>query len=296
MTSGACRGQRDEVSRTLNRLEKKVVLVTGSTQGIGRQIATAVATEGACVVVTGRNEEKGHAVVADIAGAGGEAMYVRMDVTRPEMVEGAVRATVERYGRLDGLVNNVADMTLARVDGPLTELEVEDWNLIIATDLTSAFLGMKFGIRAMLQGGHGGAVVNIASEAGLRGVNGIDGYTASKGAIVALTRSVASYYARYDIRCNTLAVGFVDTGEERIRELLENPEYANRIRNHHMGIVGRPNQVAPAAVFMLSDEAEYISGAILPVDGGAAAASHIAMTQHPDIPGIPRLRPHAPEY
>jgi NAD(P)-dependent dehydrogenase (short-subunit alcohol dehydrogenase family) len=287
---------QDGVSRTLNRLEKKVVIVTGSTRGIGQQVAKAVAAEGARVVVTGRNEEKGHSVAADIAEAGGEAMYVRMDVTQPEMVEGAVQATVERYGRLDGIVNNVADMTLARVDGPVTELEVGDWNLIIATDLTSAFLGMKFGIRAMLQGGHGGAVVNIASEAGLRGVNGVDGYTASKGAIVALTRSIASYYARYDIRCNTLAVGFVDTGGDRIRELLENPEYANRIRTHHMGIVGKPHHVAQAAVFMLSDEAEYISGTILPVDGGAVAASHIAMTQHPDIPGIPRLRPHAPEY
>jgi len=78
--------------------------------------------------------------------------------------------------------------------------------------------------------------------------------------------------------------------------LLENPEYADRIRTHHMGLIGKPHQVAQAAVFMLSDEAEYISGTILPVDGGAVAASHIAMTQHPDIPGIPRLRPHAPEY
>ena len=280
----------------MNRLEKKVVIVTGSTQGIGREIAKAVAAEGASVVVTGRTEEKGHSAVAEIAEAGGEGMYVRMDVTRPEMVEGAVRATVERYGRLDGIVNNVADMTLARVDGPVTELEVGDWNLIIATDLTSAFLGMKFGIRAMLEGGRGGAVVNIASEAGLRGVNGVDGYTASKGAIVALTRSVASYYARYDIRCNTLAVGFVDTGGDRVGELLENPEYANRIEDHHMGIIGKPHHVAPAAVFMLSEEAEYISGTILPVDGGAVAASHIAMTQHPDIAQFPRLRPHAPAH
>jgi 3-oxoacyl-[acyl-carrier protein] reductase len=290
------RAIRTKVRKHLNRLKKKVVIVTGSTHGIGREIARAVAAEGASVVVTGRTEEKGHSAVVEIARAGGEAMYVQMDVTRPEMVEGAVAATVERYGRLDGIVNNVADMTLARVDGPVTEIEIKDWNLIIATDLTSAFLGMKFGIRGMLEGGHGGAVVNIASEAGLRGVNGVDGYTASKGAIVALTRSVASYYARYDIRCNTLAVGFVDTGGDRIRELLENPEYANRIQEHHMGIVGKPEHVAPAAVFMLSDEARYISGTILPVDGGAAASSHIAMTQHPDIADFPRLRLHAPAY
>jgi NAD(P)-dependent dehydrogenase (short-subunit alcohol dehydrogenase family) len=278
----------------LNRLANKVVIVTGSTQGIGRGIAKAVAAEGASVVVTGRTEEKGHSAVAEIARAGGDALYVRMDVTKPEMVEGAVRATVDHYGKLDGIVNNVADMALARVDGPVTEVEVADWNLIIATDLTSAFLGMKYGIRAMLEGGHGGAVVNIASEAGLRGMNGVDGYTAAKGAIVALTRSVASYYARYDIRCNTLAVGFVDTGGDRIRELLEDPEYSERIQTHHMGMVGKPHHVAPAAVFMLSDEAEYISGTILPVDGGAVAASHIAMTQHPDIPEFPRVRPHAP--
>jgi NAD(P)-dependent dehydrogenase (short-subunit alcohol dehydrogenase family) len=283
----------DRVSR-MNRLVEKVVLVMGSTMGIGRAIATAVAAEGAAVVVTGRTEEKGQAVVAEIGATGGDAMYVRVDVTEPPTVEAAVRATVERFGRIDGIVNNVANMALARVDRPVTELALEDWNLIIASDLTSAFLGMKYGIRAMLEGGRGGAVLNIASEAGLRGMNGVDGYTASKGAIIALTRSVASYYARYDVRCNTLAVGFVDTGGDRIRELLGDATFAREIQGHHLGHIGQPEEIASVAVFMLSDEAAYISGVTLPVDAGATAAAHIVRPSAPDIAQFPRLRPHAP--
>ena len=280
----------------MSRLSGKVVLVMGSTMGIGRAIAVGAAREGARVVVTGRTVDAGLAVVEEIASAGGEAVYARVDVTDPPTIEAAVRTAVERFGRLDGVVNNVAGMVLNRIDQRVTELALEDWNLILATNLTSAFLGMKHGIRAMLEGGHGGSVVNIASEAGLRGMNGLEGYTASKGAIVAMTRSVASYYARYDVRCNTLAVGFVDTGGERIEEIMRNPEFSSEILRHHLGHIGKPEEVAAAAVFLLSDESAYVSGAIIPVDAGATAASHIVRPSAPDIPGFPRLRPGAPHY
>lgn len=280
----------------MDRLKDKVVLVVGSTMGIGRAIAIGAAAEGARVLVTGRTEASGQEVVGKIAEAGGEAFYVRVDVTEPETIAAAVRAAVERYGRLDGIVNNVAGMNLNRIDQRVTELSLEDWNLILATDLTSAFLGMKYGIRAMLEGGHGGSVVNIASESGLRGMNGLEGYTASKGAIVAMTRSVASYYSRYDVRCNTLAVGFVNTGGERIEELMRDPVFAGEIKRHHLGHVGKPEEVAAAAVFLLSGESAYVSGAIIPVDAGATAASHIVRPSAPDIPGFARLRPDAPEF
>ena len=280
----------------MDRLRDKVVLVVGSTMGIGRAIAQAAGAEGARVVVTGRTEQSGLDVVRQITEAGGEAVYARVDVTDPATIEAAVKTAVERYGRLDGVVNNVAGMNLNRIDQRITELSLEDWNLILATDLTSAFLGMKYGIRAMLEGGHGGAVVNIASEAGLRGMNGLEGYTASKGAMLAMTRSVASYYARYDVRCNALAVGFVNTGGERMNELLADPVFAGEIQRHHLGHIGKPHEVAAAAVFLLSDESAYISGVTLPVDAGAVAASHIVRPAAPDIPGFPRLRPHAPEF
>jgi 3-oxoacyl-[acyl-carrier protein] reductase len=279
----------------VDRLKDKVVLVMGSTMGIGRAIAIAAAGEGAKVIVTGRTEDAGQAVVTEIAGAGGEAVYVRVDVTDPPAIEAAVKAAVARYGRLDGIVNNVAGMTLNRIDQRVTELTLEDWNLILATDLTSAFLGMKYGIRAMLEGGHGGSVVNIASEAGLQGMNGLEAYTASKGAMVAMTRSVASYYARYDVRCNCLAVGFVDTGGERMNELLADPVFAGEILRHHLGHIGKPEEIAAAAVFLLADEAAYVSGAIIPVDAGASAAAHVVRPAAPDIPGFKRLRPGAPE-
>jgi NAD(P)-dependent dehydrogenase (short-subunit alcohol dehydrogenase family) len=234
-------------------------------------------------------------VVGEIESAGGEAIYVRMDVTEPSTVAGAVEAAVDRFGHLDGMVNNVANMALGRVDRPVTELSVEDWNLIIASDLTSTFLGMKYGIRAMLAGRAGGSVVNIASEAGLRGMNGVDGYTASKGGVIALTRSVASYYARYDVRCNTLAVGFVDTGGDRISELLTDDTFSSEIERHHLGMIGKPEDVAPAAVFLLSDESRYISGTTIPVDGGAVAAAHIMRPAAQDIAEFARLRPKAPQ-
>jgi NAD(P)-dependent dehydrogenase (short-subunit alcohol dehydrogenase family) len=280
----------------MGRLAGKAVLVLGSTMGIGRAIAAAAAREGAGVVVTGRTEAAGRAAVAEIAAAGGEAVYQPLDVTRPETIAEAVRATVDRFGRLDGIVNNVADMALNRRDRPVTELELEDWNAILAADLTSAFLGMKHGIRAMLDGGHGGSVVNIASEGGLRGVNGLDAYTASKGAMIAMTRSVASYYGRYDVRCNALALGFVDSGGDRIRELLRQPDFVRMIEQHHLGLMGRPQEVAAAAVFLLSDESAYVSGAVIPVDGGASAASHSPRPNVPDLPDVPRLRPNAPLF
>jgi len=278
------------------RLAGKVVVVMGSTSGIGRAIAVKAGAEGARVVVTGRSEEAGQEAVAEIGRAGGEAVYRRVDVTVAETIEAAVDETLRHFGRLDGIVNNVAGMALNRLDQRVTELSLEDWNLILATNLTSAFLGMKHGIKAMMQGGHGGSVVNIASEAGLRGMNGLEGYTASKGAMVAMTRSVASYYSRYDVRCNTLAVGFVNTGGERIEELLRDPLFAGEIQRHHLGHIGRPEEVADPAVFLLSDESNYISGAIIPVDAGATAASHIVRPSAPDIEGFARLRPHAPEF
>ena len=268
----------------------------GSTSGIGRAIAVKAGAEGAKVVVTGRSEDAGAQAVAEIESAGGEAIYIRVDVTQAETIEVAIEMTLARFGRLDGIVNNVAGMTLNRLDQRVTELSLEDWNLILATDLTSAFLGMKYGIRAMMKGEHGGSAVNIASEAGIRGMNGLEGYTASKGAMVAMTRSVASYYSRYDVRCNTLAVGFVNTGGERIEELLRDPLFAGEIQLHHLGHIGRPEEVADPAVFLVSDETSYISGAIILVDAGATAASHIVRPSAPDIEGFPRLRPHAPEF
>jgi NAD(P)-dependent dehydrogenase (short-subunit alcohol dehydrogenase family) len=137
-------------------------------------------------------------------------------------------------------------------------------------------------------------VVNIASEGGLRGVNGLDAYTASKGAMIAMTRSVASYYGRYDVRCNALALGFVNSGGDRIQQLLRQPGFSEAIMQHHLGVMGTPEHVAPAAVYLLSGESAYLSGAIIPLDGGAAAASHSPRPNVPDLPGVPRLRPGAP--
>jgi NAD(P)-dependent dehydrogenase (short-subunit alcohol dehydrogenase family) len=222
-------------------------------------------------------------------------MYVRADGTVEEEVVAAVEATAERWGRVDGLVCNAAAMELTRLDGPVSEIALETWNRILLADLTSVFLTVKHGLRAMLDGG-GGSVVLISSMAATRGLNGLDAYTAAKGGILAMTRSIASYYARYDIRCNCLVVGFVDSGSSVIGESAGPPEQDERLWAHTLGRLGRPEDIATVAAHLLSDDAGYVSGGVIPVDGGATAASHLPRPSVGDIPGRSRRRPRAPLF
>jgi NAD(P)-dependent dehydrogenase (short-subunit alcohol dehydrogenase family) len=279
------------MSGSADRLASRVVLVTGSTRGIGEAIARRCAAEGAGVVITGRTVSTGEAVAASIADAGGDAIFVRTDVTIEDEVEGAVAAAIERWGRLDGVVANAASLELGAVDGPVTELSLDSWNRLIAADLTSVFLTAKHGLKAIMRGGRPGAVLTIGSLAGVRGNIGHDAYSAAKGGVVALTRAIAAYYARYAIRCNCLSLGFVDSGSDRIATVLAgNAGYADALRDFHLGAWGRPDDVTGLAALLLSDEGAYINGACIPVDGGAEAASHMPRLNIPDIPGFPPLR------
>lgn len=270
----------------------EVIVVTGSTRGVGEAIARRCAAAGARVVITGRNAERGEAVCAGIAADGGEAMFVAVDVTDEAAIERAFADTLQRWGRVDGCVANAADLSLGALDGPVTEITLDGWNRLITADLTSAFLTAKHGIRAMLAGGRGGAMLMIGSLAGVRGNLGHDAYSAAKGGMVALTRSIAAYYARYDIRCNCLNLGFVDSGSDRVEKVIAYPGFRDQLQDFHLGAWGTAGDIGGIAALLLSDEARYINGASIPVDGGAYAASHMPRpTVAAAIPGFPPLRP-----
>lgn len=266
------------------------MIVTGSTSGIGRAIAMRAAHQGARVVVTGRTTARGETVAEEIREAGGDSWFVRTDVTVSDDVERLMATTFERCGRLDGVVANAAGMELFAADGPITEISLETWHGVIEANLTSAFLTAKYGLLAMLDTDGPGSLVFVSSNAALRGINGMDAYTASKGGMVSLTRSITSYYGRYDIRCNCLSVGFVDT-----TGAFDHFDHAHqRLWDQHLGRIGRPDDVAAVATFLLSDASEYVAGTIIPVDGGAVAASHLRRPMNPDLDGRPRRRPLAP--
>lgn len=256
----------------VTRLADEVIVVTGSTAGLGAAMARRFAAEGASVVVTGRTEARGNAVVAEIKAAGGTAMFAQMDVVDEGQVEAVMKATVERFGKLTGLVNNAA-WVQERNDAPLTELDSDHWRRLIDTDLNGFFYACKYGLKAMAASG-GGVVLNMSSTAGIRGHMASHAYSACKGAIQSLTRSIGAYYSRYNIRANCLIVGPFDTGEPRLRAILEDPVKGARVRHQYLGRVGKPEELAATAAFLMSADSSYINGALLPIENGGTMRSH----------------------
>ena len=256
----------------MTTLSGHVILVTGSTAGLGKAMVMDFARRGASVVVTGRTSERGEAVEREIRANGGNALFVPVDITVESDVERAMDAAIGKFGKLTGLVNNAA-LVQGRRDGPITEIETDDWLRLVSVDLNGTYFALKHGLRAIARSG-GGSVVNISSAAGVRGQIGNNGYAACKGAIQALTRSLAVYYSRYDIRVNCLIVGTIDTGEGKLKDLLDDPVTGPKLRQQYLGRVGRPEEVASAAAFLLSSEASFINGVELPVDNGATAKGH----------------------
>jgi len=265
------------------RLDGQVILITGSTAGIGRAMAERFASSGARVVITGRSVDRGRSVEQLIRSNGGEALFVPMDIGEEAQVQAAVAAAEQTFGKLTGLVNNAATIQ-GRKDGPITEIETDDWLNILRVDLTGTYFALKYGLRAIARAG-GGSVVNISSTAGVRGQIGNNGYAACKGAIQALTRSLAVYYSRYLIRVNCLIVGTIDTGEGKLKQLLDSPDTGPKLIQQYLGRVGHPVEVADAAAFLLSNEASFINGVELPVDNGATMKGH-AINKPRDMAGI----------
>jgi len=248
------------------RLEDKVALITGAASGMGASMARIFAREGAKVVVADMLEEEGRAVVADITRANGAAIFRRLDVTSEAEWKTTVDATLVEYKKLDILVND------AGLSGSAVEnlFDTAAWDRLMAVNARGAFLGMKFAIPVMKAAG-GGSIVNISSISGITGQHGIHvGYNASKGAVRTLTKAAAVQHGADNIRVNSVHPGLMPPMRSSGRTA--DPEVrARMLQQVPLGRAGRVEEVANAVLFLASDEASYITGAELWVDGGSLA-------------------------
>jgi NAD(P)-dependent dehydrogenase (short-subunit alcohol dehydrogenase family) len=253
-------------------LNGKVALVTGGASGIGRATALAFAREGAKLVIADMNEEGGHQTSHMITENGGEAIFVKTDVTSASAVEALISKAVETYGRLDCAHNN-AGISGAGIGGEhralTAEYPAERWQQVIVINLTGVWLCMKYEIAQMLTQG-GGTIVNTASGAGLVGLPYACAYVASKHGVVGLTKTAALEYAQQGIRVNCVCPGYIQT--PMTEGGLSNPERRARIiASEPIGRLGTPEEVAEAVVWLCSDAASFVTGHTMTVDGGYVA-------------------------
>ena len=250
----------------MGMLENKVGVVTGAGQGIGRAIAMSYASEGASVVVADFNEEVGNETVKLITEAGGKASFVHGDVSKEDSVKAMVDVVVATYGRLDIACNSAA---VSRGSGPIHEFERSVFDQTLEMCLTNTWLCMKYEIAAMLATG-GGAIVNISSNASLKGQAYNTAYAAAKGGVNILTKSSAAEYGGKGIRINAVSPGVIRTpGVEQYFK--EQPDIAEGLKKAAvMNRLGEPEEIAEAVTFLSSDRASFITGQLLSVDGGGA--------------------------
>lgn len=245
-------------------LAGKVAIITGASRGIGASAARVFAEAGAAVVLAARDEQALAAVARDILALGGEALVVPTDVGDPAAVERLVQRTTDTYGHLDAAFNNAAD---GHAPAPLADLAIADFDRAVRGTLRGVFLCMKFETPAMLASG-GGAIVNMSSTAGMRGVQGMAGYVAGKHGVIGLTESVALEYAERGIRVTAVAPGPILT--HRIRSLSDEARQPI-VRAVPMRRIGLPEEVGALAAWLCSDQASFITGATIPIDGGRLA-------------------------
>lgn len=248
-------------------LQGRVAIVTGASRGIGAATARAFAAGGAAVVLAARDEHALRAIEAEITAAGGHALAIPTDVSDPGAVKRLVEGTLAAYGRLDAAFNNAAGG--GHPPTPLADVSVEEFDSAYAINLRGVFLAMKYEIPAMLATG-GGSIVNMSSTAGLEAVAGLAAYASTKHGIIGLTKVAALDYAESGIRVNALAPGpiLTDRLEQAGTEMQRQAGLAMPMRR-----VGRPDEVASAVVWLCSDEASFITGATLPIDGGKLAGA-----------------------
>lgn len=249
----------------MSRFEGKTALITGGAHGIGAATARAFASAGANVVIGDISDEAGRALQAEIAAAGGESLFVHLDVTSEPDWQGAIECTLQRYGRLDVLVNNAG---LGPAPAPIEECTVQAWDRIMAVNARGVFLGTRHAIPQMRAGG-GGSIVNVSSLAALgQGALMEAAYAASKGAVRTFTKVSAAQYAHEGIRCNSVHPGPIDGGMLH-GVLSDSTKLERRLSRIPMGRLGRVDEVVAGVLFLASDESSYTTGTELTIDGGA---------------------------
>jgi NAD(P)-dependent dehydrogenase (short-subunit alcohol dehydrogenase family) len=248
------------------RLEKKVALITGGAQGLGAAIAARFAEEGALVFLGDLKAETGEAMAARINKTGGRARFLTLDVTQESSWTAALAAVEKEAGRLDILVNNAG----INIREPIEAMKAENLDTMLAVNVKGPFLGIKHAIPLLRKSG-GGSVINMSSVCGLIGHRyTTEAYTVTKGAVTLLTKTIAVRYAKDNIRCNSLHPSTVDT--PLMQELFKDPaRKAERLGEVPLGRLAVTADVANAALFLASDEAAFLNGVALPVDGGTTA-------------------------
>ncbi|MGG1662310.1 SDR family NAD(P)-dependent oxidoreductase [Brevibacillus sp. NRS-1366] len=248
------------------RLEGKVAIVTGGGTGIGKTTALRFAKEGAKVIVTDINLDSASQTVAEIKEAGGDAQALAHDVSREEQWEQVVATTVEQYGKIDILFNNAGIYIIK----PLAEITLEEWNRLMAINVTGVFLGMKHTMPVMAKQ-HSGSVINASSIAGLIGAPGHVLYGASKGAVRIMTKDAAIEYARQGVRVNSIHPGYIDTGMVAYASETTKHSKAELAQGVPSGRLGTVEDVSNMVLFLASDESGHVTGAEFVIDGGGTA-------------------------
>jgi len=247
------------------RLHNKVVLISGGARGMGAVEANMFSKEGASIIIGDILEDEGHKVEAQINESGGTCIFLKLDVTSEEEWQNAVDTALERFGKLDVLINNAGVFPMEKVEDSTSE----SWDRVMDVNAKGVFLGIKSVIPAMRLSG-GGSIINLSSIAGLVGSAYSASYNASKGAVRLLTKSTAIQYAKDGIRANSIHPGLIDT--LMAAELLSDPELQRRrMASTPMGRTGTSEEVAYGALFLASDESSFITGSELVIDGGFTA-------------------------
>jgi NAD(P)-dependent dehydrogenase (short-subunit alcohol dehydrogenase family) len=248
----------------MNRLLGKTAFLAGATSGIGRAAAELFAAEGARVVVAGRRVAEGEAVVNGIRELGGEAIFIRTDVTEEASVASAIDQSVRHYGSLNVIFSNAGGSS--NKDGSVVDAALDEFWRVMKLDVYGTFLCNRFAIPHLIAAG-GGAIINMASHAGVVGSPGRDAYSSAKGAVVTLTRTLAKEYAAKKIRVNAIAPAGVATS--RIKKMMEDPKIRAMVESTQvLGLIS-PEEIAATAVFLASEEARCMTGQILSVHAGA---------------------------
>jgi NAD(P)-dependent dehydrogenase (short-subunit alcohol dehydrogenase family) len=248
----------------MNRLQNKIAIITGASDGIGLKVSQAFAQEGAVVAMLARGEDKLRAASDAINAQGHATLALPCDVSSTQQMQAAFATVLEKYGRIDVLLNNAA----VAIPGDITDDSDEEWNKLLNINLLGVFRGIKYALPSMLKQGKG-SIINMASVQGERSWDHWTTYAAAKGAIKAATRQLAGQYGKKGVRFNTISPGAIDTPMNQKRAETEGPElYEMYQRMHALGRMGEADEVNGACVFLASDESSFVTGIDLTVDGG----------------------------